>query len=217
MVGDQGVGKSCLLLRWSDNRFTPNYMTTIGIDFRFRTLVSSQRTVKLQIWDTAGQERFRTITSAYYRGAQGFLICYDVTSRDSFAHVSSWLAELEPHLDKTNAAVIVLCGNKCDAVEGGGEHARVVFREEAEEKARELGFTAYHETSSSSGTGVDDLFIDLTARMVKQKIAREQGSGNAEDKHRGVSLGGVAGGLGVTLPSINDVNWRRPFTSDKCC
>ena len=84
LIGDSGVGKSCCLLRFSEDSFTPSFITTIGIDFKIRTIDLDGKRVKLQIWDTAGQERFRTITTAYYRGAMGILLCYDVTDRKSF-------------------------------------------------------------------------------------------------------------------------------------
>eukprot|EP01105_Mastigella_eilhardi_P012336 TRINITY_DN2827_c0_g1_i2.p1 TRINITY_DN2827_c0_g1~~TRINITY_DN2827_c0_g1_i2.p1 ORF type:complete len:177 (-),score=29.52 TRINITY_DN2827_c0_g1_i2:437-967(-) len=85
LIGDSGVGKSCLLLRFSDDSFTPSFITTIGIDFKIRTLELDGKRIKLQIWDTAGQERFRTITTAYYRGAMGILLVYDVTDEKSFS------------------------------------------------------------------------------------------------------------------------------------
>ncbi|AQK94281.1 Ras-related protein RABE1c [Zea mays] len=84
LIGDSGVGKSCLLLRFSDGSFTTSFITTIGIDFKIRTIELDGKRIKLQIWDTAGQERFRTITTAYYRGAMGILLVYDVTDESSF-------------------------------------------------------------------------------------------------------------------------------------
>jgi small GTP-binding protein len=84
LIGDSGVGKSCCLLRFSEDSFTPSFITTIGIDFKIRTIELDGKKVKLQIWDTAGQERFRTITTAYYRGAMGILLVYDVTDERSF-------------------------------------------------------------------------------------------------------------------------------------
>jgi small GTP-binding protein len=88
LIGDSGVGKSCCLLRFSEDSFTPSFITTIGIDFKIRTIELDGKRVKLQIWDTAGQERFRTITTAYYRGAMGILLVYDVTDERSFN--STW-------------------------------------------------------------------------------------------------------------------------------
>lgn len=94
LIGDSGVGKSCCLLRFSEDSFTPSFITTIGIDFKIRTIELDGKRVKLQIWDTAGQERFRTITTAYYRGAMGILLVYDVTDQRSFE--STCLALLLP-------------------------------------------------------------------------------------------------------------------------
>ncbi len=89
LIGDSGVGKSCCLLRFSEDSFTPSFITTIGIDFKIRTIELDGKRVKLQIWDTAGQERFRTITTAYYRGAMGILLVYDVTDERSFNSTSA--------------------------------------------------------------------------------------------------------------------------------
>lgn len=112
LIGDSGVGKSCLLLRFSDDSFTPSFITTIGIDFKIRTIELDGKRIKLQIWDTAGQERFRTITTAYYRGAMGILLVYDVTDEKSFANIRNWIRNIEQHAsDNVNK---MLVGNKCD-------------------------------------------------------------------------------------------------------
>eukprot|EP01027_Heterolobosea_sp_BB2_P006112 GEZU01009267.1.p1 GENE.GEZU01009267.1~~GEZU01009267.1.p1 ORF type:complete len:171 (-),score=18.98 GEZU01009267.1:492-1004(-) len=130
LIGDSGVGKSCLLLRFSDDSFTTSFITTIGIDFKIRTIELDGKRIKLQIWDTAGQERFRTITTAYYRGAMGILLTYDVTDEGSFANVRNWMKNIEQHA--TENVNKILLGNKCDLVEkkafihlhtrGGGTH-----------------------------------------------------------------------------------------------
>jgi Ras-related protein Rab-1A len=100
LVGDSGVGKSCLLLRFADDSYTDSYISTVGVDFKIRTIDVEGYIVKLQIWDTAGQERFRTITSSYYRGAQGILFVYDVTDRESFDRVKDvWASEATKHAD----------------------------------------------------------------------------------------------------------------------
>ena len=94
LIGDSGVGKSCLLLRFSDDAFNTSFITTIGIDFKIRTVEIDNKRCKLQIWDTAGQERFRTITTAYYRGAMGILLVYDITDEQSFANIRNWCARV---------------------------------------------------------------------------------------------------------------------------
>lgn len=101
LIGDSGVGKSCCLLRFSEDSFTPSFITTIGIDFKIRTIELDGKRVKLQIWDTAGQERFRTITTAYYRGAMGILLVYDVTDERSFnsAYLPHDRWKVEPDAD----------------------------------------------------------------------------------------------------------------------
>lgn len=112
VIGDTGVGKSCILLRFTDDTFTENYISTVGVDFRFRTVKLGKRVVKLQIWDTAGQERFRTITSAYYRGADGIIMVYDVTSEESFNHINEWFVEVNRYAAENVCKLIV--GNKID-------------------------------------------------------------------------------------------------------
>lgn len=107
-----GVGKSCLLLRYSDDSFTSSFITTIGIDFKIKSITIGESKVKLQIWDTAGQERFRTITTAYYRGAMGILLVYDVAEESSFSNVRNWMRQIEQNAAENVNRVLI--GNKCD-------------------------------------------------------------------------------------------------------
>lgn len=107
-----GVGKSCLLLRYSDDSFTSSFITTIGIDFKIKSILLDESKVKLQIWDTAGQERFRTITTAYYRGAMGILLVYDVSNEDSFTNVRNWMKQIDQNAAEN--VVRILIGNKAD-------------------------------------------------------------------------------------------------------
>merc|ERR1711912_135464 len=97
LIGDSGVGKSCLLLRFAEEQFTESYISTIGVDFKIRTIELEGKTIKLQIWDTAGQERFRTISSTYYRGAHGIIVVYDVTNAESFNNAPRWISEIEKY------------------------------------------------------------------------------------------------------------------------
>lgn len=112
LVGNSAVGKSSLLMRFADDIFTDNFLPTIGVDFKIRTIESSGSIVKLQMWDTAGQEKFKTITSAYYKGAHGVILTYDITDRKSFVDLQNWLSEIDKY-SKENV-VKILVGNKND-------------------------------------------------------------------------------------------------------
>eukprot|EP00562_Extubocellulus_spinifer_P011733 CAMPEP_0178544530 /NCGR_PEP_ID=MMETSP0697-20121206/3167_1 /TAXON_ID=265572 /ORGANISM="Extubocellulus spinifer, Strain CCMP396" /LENGTH=219 /DNA_ID=CAMNT_0020177055 /DNA_START=9 /DNA_END=668 /DNA_ORIENTATION=- len=184
LIGDSGVGKSCLLLRFADDAFTESYISTIGVDFRFRTVKVDKKTVKLQIWDTAGQERFRTITSAYYRGADGIIMVYDVTSTDSFDHVNDWLKEVNRYASEGTAKLLV--GNKSDRVAD-----RAVEAEKAKEYADEIG-VAFLETSAKSAKNVEEAFLTMAGELIKQREAN--GGGSKES--------GSGGGGGVQLGSV---------------
>jgi len=188
LIGDSGVGKSCLLLRFADDAFTESYISTIGVDFRFRTVKIDKKTVKLQIWDTAGQERFRTITSAYYRGADGIIMVYDVTSSDSFDHVNDWLKEVNRYASEGTCKLLV--GNKSDRTAD-----RVVTTESAKEFADELGI-AFLETSAKSAKNVEEAFLTLAGELIKQRQAR----GASSDSKDNIEMKGT-----------------RKIKFDKCC
>ncbi len=111
-----GVGKSCLLLRYSDDSFTSSFITTIGIDFKIKSIMCGESKVKLQIWDTAGQERFRTITTAYYRGAMGILLVYDVSDETSFTNVRNWMRQIDQNAAENVNRILI--GNKSDVDAG---------------------------------------------------------------------------------------------------
>lgn len=116
IIGNSGVGKSSVLVRFAENQFMEHYLATIGVDFRFKTMQVDGKNIKYQIWDTAGQERFRTITSAYYRGSQGILMVFDVTDQQSFVDITNfWMGEVEEYAEKD--AVLILVGNKADLVD----------------------------------------------------------------------------------------------------
>lgn len=162
LIGDSGVGKSCLLLRFSDDSFTASFITTIGIDFKIRTIELDGKRIKLQIWDTAGQERFRTITSAYYRGAMGILLCYDVTDEASFMNVRNWMKNIEQHASK-NVNKILL-GNKCDIVE-----KKVVTTEQGQQLADEYNIK-FFETSAKNNINVEEAFLTIAQDIKKRLI-----------------------------------------------
>mmetsp|Transcript_7088 Transcript_7088/g.15300 ORF Transcript_7088/g.15300 Transcript_7088/m.15300 type:complete len:212 (-) Transcript_7088:191-826(-) len=172
LIGDSGVGKSCLLLRFADDAFTESYISTIGVDFRFRTVKMGNKTVKLQIWDTAGQERFRTITSAYYRGADGIIMVYDTTSSDSFDHVNDWLKEVNRYASEGTCKLLI--GNKCDRTAD-----RAVTTEQAKEFADDLG-VAFLETSAKTAKNVEEAFLTMAGELIKQREAKIAASGGAD-------------------------------------
>ncbi|OII76726.1 Ras small GTPase RIC1 YPT1 protein [Cryptosporidium andersoni] len=160
LIGDSGVGKSCLLLRFADDTYTDSYISTIGVDFKIRTITLENKTVKLQIWDTAGQERFRTITSSYYRGAHGIIIVYDVTDRDSFDNVKQWIQEIDRYaMENVNK---LLVGNKCDLVS-----KRVVTSDEGKELADSYGIK-FIETSAKNAYNVEQAFHTMAGEIKKR-------------------------------------------------
>ncbi|XP_021912652.1 ras-related protein RABA4c, partial [Carica papaya] len=159
LIGDSAVGKSQLLARFSRNEFTIESKATIGVEFQTRTLVIDHKTVKAQIWDTAGQERYRAVTSAYYRGAVGAMLVYDITKRQSFDHIARWLEELRGHADKN--IVIMLIGNKSDL-----GTLRAVPTEDAKEFAqRESLF--FMETSALDATNVEPAFLTILTEIYR--------------------------------------------------
>jgi len=184
LIGDTGVGKSCILLRFADNTFTESYISTIGVDFRFRTVELDKKVCKLQIWDTAGQERYRTITSAYYRGADAIVMVYDVTNRDSFRHVNDWLLEVTRYSSEDTCKLLV--GNKSD-VAGG----RVVTSQEGESFAKQLNVD-FMETSAMDGTNVEKAFFHLTKLLMARGKGRDAASGGS--KIGGSTSGNVSKG-----------------------
>ena len=159
MIGDSGVGKSSLLLRFASDQFEESYMTTVGLDFKIRTVEVDGKVVKLQMWDTAGQERFRTITSSYYRGAQGIIVVFAVDDQKSFENVKTWVTEIERYAGE--GVVKLLVGNKCDL------ESRAVTTEDAEKFAAELNMQ-YMETSAKTAVNVEDTFMRC-AREIKAK------------------------------------------------
>mmetsp|Transcript_22257 Transcript_22257/g.32514 ORF Transcript_22257/g.32514 Transcript_22257/m.32514 type:complete len:224 (-) Transcript_22257:456-1127(-) len=160
MIGDAGVGKSSMLLRFTDDSFDEHIQSTIGVDFKVKHLDVSSKRIKLTIWDTAGQERFRTLTSSYYRGAQGVVMVYDVTRRDSFENLEQWLKEVKLYSPNNGEGVVkLLVGNKIDM-------ERQVPREEAEAWARSQGML-FLEASAKTRTGIKQCFMEVVQKIVE--------------------------------------------------
>ncbi|XP_057978712.1 ras-related protein RABA4c [Malania oleifera] len=159
LIGDSAVGKSQMLARFARNEFSLDSKATIGVEFQTRTLVIDHKTVKAQIWDTAGQERYRAVTSAYYRGAVGAMLVYDITKRQSFDHVARWLEELRGHADKN--IVIMLVGNKSDL-----GTLRAVPTEDAKEFAQGENLF-FIETSALEATNIETAFLTVLTEIYR--------------------------------------------------
>uniref|UniRef100_A0A452ZWV6 Uncharacterized protein n=4 Tax=Triticinae TaxID=1648030 RepID=A0A452ZWV6_AEGTS len=159
LIGDSGVGKSNLLTRFTRNEFSLESKSTIGVEFATRSIHVDDKVVKAQIWDTAGQERYRAITSAYYRGAVGALVVYDVTRHVTFENVERWLRELKDHTDAN--IVIMLVGNKADL-----RHLRTVPSEDAKAFA-ERENTFFMETSALEAMNVEDAFTEVLSQIYR--------------------------------------------------
>ncbi|XP_034465997.1 ras-related protein Rab-25b [Hippoglossus hippoglossus] len=165
LIGESGVGKSNLLSRFTKNEFTNDTRTTIGVEFSTRTVQFSTFTIKAQIWDTAGLERYRAITSAYYRGAVGALLVYDITKHLTYESVERWLKELYDHADPH--IVVMLVGNKTDL-----ESERSVPTEEAKDFAEKKGIL-FLETSALNSVNVEEAFTNVLEEIHKKVSSKE--------------------------------------------
>ncbi|OWM71489.1 hypothetical protein CDL15_Pgr005676 [Punica granatum] len=225
IIGDTGVGKSCLLLQFTDKRFQPVHDLTIGVEFGARMVTIDGRPIKLQIWDTisyivgfeysvkenmslvvrflyaardfaaqmAGQESFRSITRSYYRGAAGALLVYDITRRETFNHLASWLEDARQHANPN--MTIMLVGNKCDLA-----HRRAVSKEEGEQFAKENGLL-FLEASARTAQNVEEAFVKTAAKIL-QNI--QEGVIDASNEACGIKFGhgrpqGLSGGRDGTV------------------
>ncbi|KAJ3348339.1 small GTP-binding protein domain [Allomyces macrogynus ATCC 38327] len=172
LIGDSGVGKSNLLSRFTRNEFNLESKSTIGVEFATRSIQVDGKTIKAQIWDTAGQERYRAITSAYYRGAVGALLVYDIAKHVTYENVNRWLKELRDHAD--NNIVIMLVGNKSDL-----RHLRAVPTDEAKQFAEDNGLS-FIETSALDASNVELAFQRILTEIYKivSKRALEENAAN---------------------------------------
>ena len=169
IIGDSGVGKSCLLLRFADDTFTDNFYTTIGVDFRFKCVQINEKKIKLQIWDTAGQERFKTVTSAYYRGADGILIVYDQTDKNSFDHLNDWLDDILKYT--TDEPIKLIIGNKDDLNE-----QKVISDDDIRNFVNKTNIEIV-KTSAKSAFQVNYAFEKLTQKLINSREGKKVNSG----------------------------------------
>ena len=165
IIGDSGVGKSCILLRFADDTFTENYYSTIGVDFRFKCVDIGERKCKLQIWDTAGQERFKTVTSAYYRGADGIMIIFDQTDKESFNNIQHWIEDISRYSTDEPAKIII--ANKDDMA----EEKKIVKNEDINELEKKTGLEVI-KTSAKTGENVEYAFKKLAQQLILERNNR---------------------------------------------
>jgi len=159
LIGDSNVGKSSILLRFTDDDFEEDHPCTIGVDFKVKLMLWNDKKVGLSIWDTAGQEKFRSLTSSYYRGTQGIILVFDVTDRSSFEHLDKWISEVDTYSTSDNV-VKLLVGNKIDK-----EKSREVKRDEATRFAREREMM-YLECSAKTRHGIQQAFEELVHKIM---------------------------------------------------
>ncbi|KAL0979292.1 hypothetical protein UPYG_G00183280 [Umbra pygmaea] len=165
IIGNSSVGKTSFLFRYADDAFTSAFVSTVGIDFKVKTVYKNDKRIKLQIWDTAGQERYRTITTAYYRGAMGFILMYDITNEESFHCVQDWSTQIKTY--SWDNAQVVLAANKCDMME-----ERVISADRGRQLADQLGFE-FFETSAKDNINVKQTFerlVDIICDRMSESL-----------------------------------------------
>ena len=152
------------MTRFADDQFTENYVTTIGVDFRFKTMIVMDKIVKVQVWDTAGQERYRSITNAYYRGAEGILIVFDVTNRETFKNIENWIKEVT--IFTGNDVVIVSLGNKSDL-------KKSITKSDIDDLKKRTKLEIFN-VSAKTGEGVEDAFRHLIELLIKKNTDKKE-------------------------------------------
>ena len=169
ILGDKAVGKSCFLIRFTENKFQEIYLSTAGMDYKYKDVMYEEgKTIRLQIWDTAGQERYRTITTGLFKGAVGIILMYDITDKQTFNNVREWIKSIEEETSKK--VILILVGNKVDKKE------REVLKAEGEQIAEEYNFP-FFETSAQSGLNVNSVFETL-AKLIVEKKAQSANQGH---------------------------------------
>jgi Ras-related protein Rab-1A len=173
LLGDSSVGKTCLLLRYVEDTYTANHISTIGVDYKMKLVsTNDNKVIKLQIWDTAGQDRFRCITKNYYRGSNGIMLIYDITSTSSFQNIKNWITQIKDYLG--DDACITLVGNKIDL-----ESNRRVSTEEGRKLATENNFN-FFEASAKDNINISEAFENLTKEMLKKNNVNDEKTRNSK-------------------------------------
>ena len=193
MVGDAGVGKSSILLRFTDDTFDKHLSSTIGVDFKVKMLRKQRKDIKITIWDTAGQERFRTLTSSYYRGAHGIMLVYDVTRKETFDNLHTWLGEVEQYCSGRGKDIIkLLVANKIDK-----DGDREVSWSQGAAWARGKGML-FIEASAKTNVGIAQVFDEVVQKILENPILLTQSAPGEDAASNVVGDIGNAGGGGQT-------------------
>ena len=175
LLGDSEVGKSCFLMRYADNVFVDNYITTIGLDYKLKYVqLDSGQVIKVQLWDTAGQDRYRTIAKNYYKGSHGILLLYDVTKTSSFENIREWIKDIREEVYEK--AIIFLIGNKIDKKD------QIKIKTEDAEKLAEEFNIPFFEASAKSGENVDEIFKALYKKISEVYVDIQQEGGRKLSK-----------------------------------
>nr|CAD7393636.1 unnamed protein product [Timema cristinae] len=175
IIGNSSVGKTSFLFRYADDSFTSAFVSTVGIDFKVKTVFRHDKRVKLQIWDTAGQERYRTITTAYYRGAMGFILMYDITNEESFNSVQDWVTQIKTY--SWDNAQVILVGNKCDM-----EDERVISFERGKQLAEQLGIEFFETSAKENINAVFERLVDIICDKMSESLDSDPNLMNAGSK-----------------------------------
>lgn len=168
LLGNSYVGKTCILLRFSEDIFKENYDVTIGLNYRIKSMTVENNPIKMQIWDTSGEEKFKAIAKNFYRGAHGVLLVYDICQKNSFLDVKSWIEQIIENADNDDI-VMILCGNKCD-----NEKERKISKEDGENLAKNYGIS-FFECSAKNNTNINEMF-ETMAQKIFTKVGNRQSS-----------------------------------------
>ena len=168
LLGNSYVGKTCILLRFSEDIFKENYDVTIGLNYRIKSMTVENNPIKMQIWDTSGEEKFKAIAKNFYRGAHGVLLVYDICQKNSFLDVKSWIEQIIENADNDDI-VMILCGNKCD-----NEKERKISKEEEENLAKNY-WIPFFECSAKNNFNINEIF-ETMAQKIYTKVGNRQSS-----------------------------------------
>ena len=204
IIGDAAVGKSNLLLRYTHGQFKPEYQLTIGVEFGAKNIPINNKTYRIQIWDTAGQENFRSITRAYYKNSACALVVYDISNRESFDNINTWIEDCKSQSPQT--IFMVLVGNKNDL-----EDKRAVTIEEGKELA-EKNKMMFFETSAKTGTNVDEIFL-RSAETIAKKI--DENYYDLESESCGIKAG-IKKKQEISIDNANNMN-NGNKKNNECC